>query len=382
MVTEFTVFGSCSCRDLFNSTLNKNYKDFFRIGKTGIRLSFISMMQKPVSYDAESLDIFPKEEINIHFSEWIKMDLDKVFLEDLKNENFEYMMLDTYYDTNFGVVDIGDNRYITNNIRLNQTEFFKNLEYKRFLTIQNNTAEYFELWKKSCDSFFEYLETYCPDLKVILNPSRHVYKVLNEDGSVSESEEFKLECKKYNKYRDLLDEYILKNFDVDVLEFDDNTLVYNNHLWGVSSLHYEESYYLDMTKQLNEIIERNNLLKTNNLEDLNKKFRYEKRKHLLYKIKHYQKASENPSNITYTEEESGNSRFSLNCDTGNNIIKIQDHEKKFPEHNFTSESDARFVCDYLNANEKQMKNLKSSYKSLLIENKKLKNEIFNQQKNE
>ena len=118
------------------------------------------------------------------------MDLDKVFLEDLKNENFEYMILDTYYDTNFGVVDIGDNRYITNNIRLNQTEFFKNLEYKRFLTIQNNTAEYFELWKKSCDSFFEYLETYCPDLKVILNPSRHVYKVLNEDGSYTIPVEF------------------------------------------------------------------------------------------------------------------------------------------------------------------------------------------------
>ena len=105
MVTEFTVFGSCSCRDLFNSTLNKNYKDFFRIGKTGIRLSFISIMQKPVSYDAESLDIFPKEEINIHFSEWIKMDLDKVFLEDLKNENFEYMILDTYYDTNGAIID-------------------------------------------------------------------------------------------------------------------------------------------------------------------------------------------------------------------------------------------------------------------------------------
>ena len=36
--------------------------------------------------------------------------------EDLKRENFEYLLMDTYYDTNFGIVDIGNNRYVTNNI--------------------------------------------------------------------------------------------------------------------------------------------------------------------------------------------------------------------------------------------------------------------------
>ena len=148
MVSEFTVFGSCTCRDIFNSTQNKNYKEFFHIGKTGIRLSFISIMQEPVKYSPNQLDIYPKEGINIHFSEWIKKDLDKVFLDDLKAEQFEYMLIDTYYDTNFGIVDIGGGNYITKNIRLDQTDFFRNLEYKRILTIQDNTDEYYGLWKK------------------------------------------------------------------------------------------------------------------------------------------------------------------------------------------------------------------------------------------
>ena len=141
MVSEFTVFGSCTCRDIFNSTLNQNYKDFFHIGKTGIRISFISIMQEPVEYSEESLIIQPQEGKNIYFTSWIKDDFDKSFLDALKEENFEYMMIDTYYDTNFGVLDIGDGRYVTNNIRLNKTTFYENLEYKRVLTKMDDTQE-------------------------------------------------------------------------------------------------------------------------------------------------------------------------------------------------------------------------------------------------
>ena len=216
MVSKFTVFGSCTCRDVFYSEINKNYKDFFEIGPTGIRLSFISIMQEPVKFDEKDIDIFPKTGKNINFTAWIKKDFKKTFLEDLKRENFEYLLMDTYYDTNFGIVDIGNNRYVTNNIRLDETAFYEKLEHKRVLTIYDNTEEYFEIWKRHCDMFFEFLKENCPDTKIILNPSRHVYRKMDEDGSIIESDRFKRECKKFNQYRDLLDEYIIKNFDVDV----------------------------------------------------------------------------------------------------------------------------------------------------------------------
>ena len=146
MVSEFTVFGSCTCRDIFNSTLNENYKDFYHIGKTGIRISFISIMQEPIEFDEESVIIQPQKGKNISFTIWIKDDFKKWFLDALKEENFEYILIDTYYDTNFGVVDIGEGRFVTNNVRLNETPFYKDLEYKRVLTIMDDTEEYFELF--------------------------------------------------------------------------------------------------------------------------------------------------------------------------------------------------------------------------------------------
>ena len=277
MVSRFTVFGSCTCRDVFYSEINKNYKDFFEIGPTGIRLSFISIMQEPVEFEEEDIEIFPKTGKNINFTIWIKKDFEKSFLEDLKRENFEYLLMDTYYDTNFGIVDIGNNRYVTNNIRLNETAFYEKLEYKRVLTIYDNTEEYFEIWKRHCDMFFEFLKENCPDTKIILNPSRHVYRKLAEDGSVIESERFKRECAKFNQYRDLLDEYIIKNFDVDVLYFDEDTVASENHFWGCSSLHYATQYFEGINNQLNLIIERNK----SNDETANEELRKEKREKLL-----------------------------------------------------------------------------------------------------
>lgn len=281
MVSEFTVFGSCTCRDIFNSTLNENYKDFYHIGKTGIRMSFISIMQDPIEFDEESVIIQPQKGKNISFTIWIKDDFKKWFLDALKEENFEYILIDTYYDTNFGVVDIGEGRFVTNNVRLNETPFYKDLEYKRVLTIMDDTEEYFELWKKSCDSFFKFLEDNCPDLTVILNPSRHVYRILKKDGSIVEDPKFKADCTKYNPYRDMFDEYILKNFDVEVLEFDENTLSVEDHLWGCSSLHYGPLYFVDVNRQLNEIIGRNESVKTKEDDLINKEIRGKKRQELL-----------------------------------------------------------------------------------------------------
>ena len=277
MVSRFTVFGSCTCRDVFYSEINKNYKDFFEIGPTGIRLSFISIMQEPVEFEEKDIDIFPKTGKNINFTAWIKKDFEKTFLEDLKNENFEYLLMDTYYDTNFGIVDIGNSRYVTNNIRLDETAFYENLEYKKVLTIFDNTEEYFEIWKNHCDMFFEFLMENCPDTKIILNPSRHVYRKLSDDGTVMESERFKRECEKFNKFRDLLDEYIVENFDVDVLYFDEDTVATENHFWGCSSLHFAPQYFEGINNQLNLIIERNKKYD----EETNAELRKEKREKLL-----------------------------------------------------------------------------------------------------
>lgn len=163
-------------------------------------------------------------------------------------------MIDTYYDVNHGIVDIGNGVYITNNIGLNKTKFFQNLPNKRVIKIHNHLQEYFKLWKDNFDEFYDFIVKNSSNTKIILNPNRHVYRTIDKDLNYQISEKFKIECKN-NKYRDLLDEYILKNFDVDVLNFDEQTLADKNHVWGEYSVHYYKKYYLDKTNQLNTIIQ-------------------------------------------------------------------------------------------------------------------------------
>ena len=166
MVTSFGVFGSCVSRDIFNSKINHNYKKFFKITGDGVRLSVISVMQPPVNYDEELLKIYPQS-INNHHIKRIKFDLDKTFRKILLDKSFEYLLIDTYYDVNHGIVDIGNGVYITNNIGLNKTKFFENLPYKEVIKIHNHLPGYYRLWKDNFDLFYDFIVKSSPNTKLI-----------------------------------------------------------------------------------------------------------------------------------------------------------------------------------------------------------------------
>ena len=134
--------------------------------------------------------------------------------------------------------------------------YFNNiLVYKPKFSLRSDYKRYCELWKEACDKFFKFMEENCNNIKIILNCNRSVSKYYDGDKLV-ESDNLKSYLS-LNKYRDILDSYILENYDVEVLEFDDNTLAFKNHIFGLGSTHYESKYYTDKTNQLNEIINRN-----------------------------------------------------------------------------------------------------------------------------
>lgn len=285
MVAYFTVFGSCAIRDIFNSKINKDYKRYFKIGEDGFRLTMISIMMDPVKY-SDSIKIYPENKQNNKYSDWIKRDLEKRFLDALVENDFEYLLMDTYFDVNWGIYDIGNGNYITNNQHIEETEFFRNLKTKRHVNIYDDSEEFLALWKRSCDMFFKFMEENCPNTKIILSTNRHVHNYLSVDGIVKKSEKFQTQCDYYNHYRDMLDRYILENFDVDVLEFDSEVMLADEgHFWSVYSLHYTKDFFDAMNAQLNEIIERNEILSTPELEDYNAKIRKYKREAALAKIK-------------------------------------------------------------------------------------------------
>ena len=260
MTTNFTIFGCCATRDIFNSKINFNYKDYFKIGVDAFHTSMISMMQKPVIYDENSIKKFDGSSRDRIRHRCSKRDFEKSYLNELKKGDYEYLILDTYFDVRQGVIKLhNQSTYITNAPYTHSSDFYKNEDNKELLTIQKNTLEYINLWVDSCDKFFNFIEKNCPDLNIVLNTVRSSTKLINNDGEIFEK-------KGYNRfipnhcYRSILDEYILQNFDVDVLIFDKEHLLNADYLFGPAEIHYSYSYYEDINNQLNEMIWNNNHL--------------------------------------------------------------------------------------------------------------------------
>lgn len=264
------VFGSCPTRDIFNSSINKNYKDYFTINLSYVNNSIISNMQAPVPYDSKSIKILPENKENESYSSFIEKDLDKLFFDRLSRADIDYLLIDAGLEVKWGLVSFDD--YIFFNYpRYDKTEFFKNIPEKRFITIQDNTNEYMKLFKKSYREFFDVINDEYPNLTVILNPVREAYRVQKSDGSIEENLEFKNRTD--NHYLPLIDSYIAKKFDVEILEYDKNVLLDENHQWGLGPKHYVEDYYTNYTNQICEIDQRNRLLSSDEYAKINESIR-------------------------------------------------------------------------------------------------------------
>ena len=250
MVVEISTLGSCASRNIFNSQLNENYKSYFHINHSIEVVTLISLMSNPIEYDDKLIN-----SDNEYSNQNVLEDLDKSFLNFLKKGKIDYLIIDTYFDVLADVIIFGKNQFITNSHHLESTDFNNLVVDKPKFSLRSDYERYFELWKEACDKFFKFMKDNCNNIKIILNCNRSVSKYYDGDKLV-ESDNLKSYLS-LNKYRDILDSYILENYDVEVLEFDDNTLAFKNHIFGLGSTHYESKYYTDKTNQLNEIINRN-----------------------------------------------------------------------------------------------------------------------------
>ncbi len=274
-ITEFSTFGSCSSRNIFNSNINKNYKDFFKINHSVEAVTLISLMSKPIEYDRNLVNSNHKYD-NICVNE----DLSKGFLEFLKKDFIDYIILDTLFDVSANIIAYDTNQYLTLTNRVRKTDFFNLIEDKRRINIFNDFDEYFKLWTQSCDDFFEFMNKNCKHTKFILNCSRSSYNYLDEKtNKILINKKFKGVADKFNPYRNLLDKYILENYDVEVLPFDEKTLISQNHIFGSAPTHFVSQYYSEKNKQLLEIINRNSKMSYDSPENM--KFRESQRKQVI-----------------------------------------------------------------------------------------------------
>ena len=279
MTVEISTMGSCASRNIFNSNLNKQYKNFFHINESVETVTFISLMSEPLQFDQNLLD-----SAEDYDNKCVLQDLTKRYLTFLKTAKIDYLIIDTYFDAVYEIIINDNNSYIADSEKLKRTSLHPLFNDKKRISISKDFNEYYDLWTYSVNLFFEFITKNCPNTKVILNCSRSVYKYY-ENEKIIEDEDLKI-LSHFNEYRDILDQYILENFDVEVLDFDENTLAYKNHIFGLHPTHYEPKYYEDKTHQLNDIIARNNLF------DYSYKYNIElrvlKRKNILSSFSKYQ----------------------------------------------------------------------------------------------
>ena len=225
------VFGSCVSRDAFNSNFVSNYKDFFKIIISSQRNSLISIMQDPFIIDEDLIKIYPVSKENNRKTDILLYEFNRTFFKELIEKNIDCLIIDNYLEIIFGVLYVNNNIITNNTWDLEYTPFYKNLDDKFEFSIMNFPEEYFFIWTKYCDLFFKFLEKYRPNIRVVLNKGRLVYKVLKKDGSFYIDNKFKKMAETINPILDKLDSYIYSNFDVEVNEFDfEKYFADENHL--------------------------------------------------------------------------------------------------------------------------------------------------------
>ena len=253
MTVNIAIFGSCVCKDIFRSVYNKDYKKFFKVNFMQPRISYISLMNKKVDFTKEELRIEPDTPDNRYATQILDNDLSKNFLELLPDDT-DYLLLDMYFEVLFGIIPFEDT-YITNNYwDYPKVAFDKRIEHDKYFLINHDYRRYMKQWSKCFDQFYKEMKIKYPDTKIILNKIKMVYEVLSKEGQYYVDEEYKVKANKLNPYIDMLEAYIISNYDVIFIDMTDNIVTDENHIWGKSFVHYNKEYYMKFYEVMQRII--------------------------------------------------------------------------------------------------------------------------------
>lgn len=238
--TNIGIFGSCVSVDPFRTCYN-NYKKDFNKKYEHQRSTIISLMNPKFDYSDEDIKYLRDVPDQLFINSDIWRDFNKEIFNHLGE--LEYLVINLVHDIRWGVLSFGDT-YITNSEYIPETNFYKkNIDKLRPITIYDNEEEYYELWTKNCDKFFEFLSNNYPNLKVILQKIELGEYYVGLDGTYNFRQDFHEQAQKLNPYFKKLEQYIEDNYDVFVVPFPSDTSLDEGNIWGLYSTHYSRSYY-------------------------------------------------------------------------------------------------------------------------------------------
>lgn len=246
------ILGSCVSRDNFNSIFNKNYKEFFEVVAYHHQSSILSLVSNPVPYDENTM----KNNLNDFGLRHLKSELNKNFLDLLKKNKPDFLIIDFYGDLYNEVLVLDDNVYLTNNPKFLHIDFFKNQTKK----IDINDNNYFYIWRQKVDYFFQFLHEYSPNTRVIVNQSRFLTKFKNgkDLNDIRLNMNLKtINAEQLNKAWSEMDDYVIKTYGAETLNMMNKKHSYylnENHPWKSFYVHYNMEFYNDFFIEFQKLL--------------------------------------------------------------------------------------------------------------------------------
>lgn len=240
------IIGSVATKGCFEYCSMDVYKDLYEVTGLQYQSSFVSLMSEPVvldGLDITMLDPWSKKVIT--------RDMNKVFLDELKEINPDYIIIDLISEVEGGLIKLKD-KYISNIKGKSNKLNFEKYNIKKF-DINNDKDFYVELLKNSLDLFRSFCNNNLPKTKIIFHVAPYLYSYFDEN-TVTRSFENKGLIAKNKKVRDLYYNYCLKNEDL-IIDMSNKTYFSTSkHKLSLNPLHYEHRYYSDFISELNRIV--------------------------------------------------------------------------------------------------------------------------------
>ncbi|MFP7170700.1 DUF6270 domain-containing protein [Terribacillus sp. 7520-G] len=255
MTVKIACYGSCITRDNFNSKLNKNYKERYECVATSLHTSIISLVSPQVPFDEAKLDHVDIKSADRN-KRIVMEELNRTFLDDLKESQPDYLIMDFFPDIYFGVVFSQDRIFTNNDWYITRTSFYREMQEKFILDIGDNSTEYLSVWLPSIHKFMEFVKEHVPNCEVIINKGRFSNRLMRDDGNISYLTPFD----GYNEVWNVLDNFVVSKYDLKYIELDHSEYYISSKPtlgWDIFQLHYQDDYYHDFLKQLDGTIRHN-----------------------------------------------------------------------------------------------------------------------------
>jgi hypothetical protein len=241
---DLDIHGSCVSRDIFRFDVDGEVA----IGKYFARNSFISSVSEP----------FPEKiDLNIS-SQWkkriVETDLRKELFKQLSEGSADYLLID-FIDERLSLMKYKKSIFTVSGELLN-SNFLDDYDCTPFNKFDLDES----FWKRSMDDYLNNLVKIYDEEKIIIHETYFVDSFLSKTGEINPFPGNKIDfCEKNNKMLKEYYNYIkikLPNANmVNIIK--KCNLAYENHMWGLAPVHYEDIYYKHALKKIISILDNN-----------------------------------------------------------------------------------------------------------------------------